>query len=87
MIVLSLDAQIILVTIFAFDEAFLSHDLQQLQDRCIAEGARRVDFLKEVANGRRAAVPENAEQFKLAFSGPRKGCVSLHVSEGIRRRS
>ena len=73
--------------LFAVDEAFLGHDLEELEDRGVAEGAGGIDLLIEVADGGGTAVPEDAEEFELAFGWPWEWVVALHDLEHIRRCS
>jgi hypothetical protein len=46
---------------FAFDEAFVGHDLQELEDRGVADGPNFADLIVKVADGGGAELPESAE--------------------------
>jgi hypothetical protein len=72
---------------FALDEAFVGHDLEELEDRGVAEGAAGADLVVDVADGGGAAVPEDAEELEFAFGGARELGVSLHEKDNIRRDS
>ena len=52
------------------DEAFLSHDLQELERGRIAGGPYAFESLLDLANGSRSALPESPENLELGRRGP-----------------
>jgi len=76
-----------LAGLFALDEALVGHDLEELEDRGVAEGAAGAEVLMDVADGGGAAVPEDAEELEFAFGGAWEGVRPLHEKNGIRRGS
>ena len=72
----------------ALDEAFLGHDLEDLEDRGIAEGTAGIDGVEEVTDGGLAELPECGEELEFYVGGFRKGLGGrLHIREPIRRCS
>src|SRR5205814_47739 len=59
------------VRLIALEQSFLRHDLHELQHRRVLRGLPfPPQRLINLADGARAAVPENSENFKLGLSWP-----------------